>query len=292
MKKFFVLFLFMATSALFAQTQSDLEQFFEGRRVTIKIDMPATKYGIDLWPDRRPAMNFDDYAKRLKQFGTSIREGESYIVTKVKIKKDLIEFQLGGGGFGTVGDDSSTYVSTPSPNKTQREKDLERALKYVSDPVQKKRMKEELDALRHDRAHEEAQMRAVAEQAEEFKKARVREQAKTAGSRFNIHYNNAIPSYALTPEAMMQALAPYVDFGTQVSDSKNGVPNTDPAALPRLHKGMSNEEVEQLLGYPNSQSDRQEGKLTVNTWTYKKAGRTVEAEFVNDVLIKYSVRGQ
>jgi hypothetical protein len=138
MKKLFVLFLFLATSALFAQTQSDLEQFFEGRKVTVKIDMPATKYGIDIWPERRPPMNFDDYAKRLKQFGTAIREGDSYVITKVKLKRDLIEFQLGGGGFGTVSDDSSTYVSTASPNKTQREKDLERDLKYVTDSDRKK----------------------------------------------------------------------------------------------------------------------------------------------------------
>jgi hypothetical protein len=85
----------------------------------------------------------------------------------------------------------------------------------------------------------------------------------------------------------MQALTAYVDFGTQASTSDTA--NQDPAALPRLHKGMSNEEVEQLLGYPNSRNDRQEGKLTVNTWTYKKGARMVEAEFVNDVLIKYSV---
>lgn len=292
MKKLFVLFLFLATAASFAQTQSDLEQFFEGRKVSLKIDMPATKYGIDIWPERRPAMNFDDYAKRLKQFGTSIREGESYMVTKVKIKKDLIEFQLGGGGFGTLGDDSSTYVSAPSSNKSQREKDLERDIKYVNDPVRKKHMKEELDDLRQDRAREEARLRTIAEQAEEFKKARVREQAKTAGSRFNIRYDKAIPSYALTPEAIMQALAPYVDFGTQQSPSNPNATNQDAAALPRLHKGMSDQEVEQLLGYPNSQSDRQEGKLTVNTWMYKKGARTIEAEFVNEVLFKYSIREQ
>ena len=50
-------------------------------------------------------------------------------------------------------------------------------------------------------------------------------------------------------------------------------------------------QVEQLLGYPNSQADRQEGKLTVNTWTYQKGSRTIEAEFVNDVLIRYTSFG-
>jgi hypothetical protein len=55
---------------------------------------------------------------------------------------------------------------------------------------------------------------------------------------------------------------------------------------------MTDQEVEQLLGYPNSQSDRQEGKLTVNTWSYKKEKHAIEAEFVNDVLIKYVVHEQ
>jgi hypothetical protein len=144
------------TTAAFAQTQSDLEQFFEGRKVNVKIDMPATKYGIDLFPEHNPQMNYDDYARRLKQFGTSIKEGDSLMVTKVKLKKDLIEFQLGGGGSGAVGDDSSTYISTPSPEKTRREKDLERDLKTVTDPAQKKKMKQELDDLREDRARASA----------------------------------------------------------------------------------------------------------------------------------------
>jgi hypothetical protein len=287
-----LILLFLATGAL-AQTQTasqaDLEQFFEGRKVKVKIDMPATKYGIDVWPTRNPQMNYDDYAKRLKQFGTSVHEGDSLLITKVKVKKGLIEFQLGGGGFGTAGDDSSTYVSTDSPNKTRREKDLERDLKTVTDPAQKKKMKEELDDLRQNRAREEARLRTIAAEAEEFKKARVREQAKTAGSRFNIRYDKVIPAYALTPEAVMQALAAYVDFTPTTVTSATA---TDPSTLPRLHKGMSDEEVEQLLGYPNSQADREEGKLTVNTWTYKKGSRTIEAEFVNDVLIRYTVREQ
>lgn len=292
MKNAFFLLLLLGSSLTFAQTlkagsQADLEQFFEGRKVRVKIDMPATKYGIDVYPTHNPQMNFDDYAKRLKQFGTAVKEGDSLLITKVKVKKDLIEFQLGGGGFGTAGDDSSTYVSTASPDKTRREKDLERDLKTVTDPAQKKKMKQELDDLRQDRSREDARLRTIALEAEEFKKARVREQAKSAGSRFNIRYDNAIPAYALTPEAVMQALAAYVEFAPVAATSAT---TTDPATLPRLHKGMSDEEVEQLLGYPNSQTDRQEGKLTVNTWTYKKGNRAIEAEFVNNVLIRYAVR--
>ena len=110
MKNAFFVLLLLGSSLSFAQTQADLEQFFEGRKVKVKIDLPATKYGIDVYPTRNPQMNFDDYAKRLKQFGTAVQEGDSLLITKVKVKKDLIEFQLGGGGFGTVGDDLRQHV--------------------------------------------------------------------------------------------------------------------------------------------------------------------------------------
>jgi hypothetical protein len=43
------------------------------------------------------------------------------LVTKVKVKDDLIEFQLGGGGYGTFRDDASSNVFVPSASKTERE---------------------------------------------------------------------------------------------------------------------------------------------------------------------------
>jgi hypothetical protein len=51
-----------------------------------------------------------------------VRRGDQVLVTKVKVKKDLIEFQLGGGGYGTFGDDASPHVNVPLAAKTQREK--------------------------------------------------------------------------------------------------------------------------------------------------------------------------
>ena len=35
------------------------------------------------------------------------------MVTLVKVKKDIIEFQLDGGGFGTFGDNTSTSSNIP-----------------------------------------------------------------------------------------------------------------------------------------------------------------------------------
>ena len=95
----------------FAQNEGALRTFFEGKRVTVKIDMPGTSDGIDVRADATRAIDYKRYGDRLKNYGTAIRAGESTVVTLVKVKKDLIEFQLGGGGFGTFGDDTSTSTA-------------------------------------------------------------------------------------------------------------------------------------------------------------------------------------
>jgi hypothetical protein len=69
------------------------------------------------------------YAKRLKEHGTAIRAGEPALVTKIKVKSKHIEFQLDGGGYGTMGDETSSNVSTQAAPQTRREKNLEAELK-------------------------------------------------------------------------------------------------------------------------------------------------------------------
>ena len=91
-----------------AQSESDLKTFFEGRRVTVKLDMPGTSDGIDVHVAAAPAIDLQDYVQDLNRYGVAIRAGESVTVTLVKTKRDLVEFQLNGGGFGTFGDDTST----------------------------------------------------------------------------------------------------------------------------------------------------------------------------------------
>ena len=112
-----------------AQNEDALKAFFEGRRVVTKIDMPGTSDGVDVNADANPAVDYSQYGNRLKSYGTALRAGDQAIVTLVKVKKDLIEFQLGGGGFGTFGDDTSTSVHIPSVDKSSREKELERRVR-------------------------------------------------------------------------------------------------------------------------------------------------------------------
>lgn len=55
-------------------------------------------------------MDMKSYASRMKESGTSLRNGDSVLISKVKVKDKSIELQLGGGGYGTFGDDTDTSV--------------------------------------------------------------------------------------------------------------------------------------------------------------------------------------
>ena len=88
-----------ATAQSDARIEDALRTSFEGKRVTLKIDMPATVAGVDIRPGTARPLDYKVYGDRIKSSGTAIRAGESVIVTLVHVKSDLIEFQLAGGGF-------------------------------------------------------------------------------------------------------------------------------------------------------------------------------------------------
>ncbi len=203
----------IAPAALLAQSEADLRSFFEGKRVTVKIEMPATKLGIDVNYGQRSAIDFRAYSARIKQYGTALKPGESSLITTVKVKEKLIEFQLGGGGYGTLGDDTSTYVYVPEASKSHREKDLEKSLRDETDPKARKKMQRELDDLRRDRNRDNALAQAVAAQASQAKEESIRQRALDAGSRFNIRFPAGyLKENPPTPELVTQALSEWLDF--------------------------------------------------------------------------------
>jgi hypothetical protein len=57
----------------------------------------------------------------------------------------------------------------------------------------------------------------------------------------------------------------------------------------RLRKGLSIEEVEDLLGEPVRKRERMEGTLRVSTRTFERDGERVMADFVEGVLVRYEV---
>ncbi len=286
----------LSTSAADAQNENALKRALEGTMVTVKIDMPATQSGIDLYPDRDPQIEFSKYGDRIKRYGISIKAGASVLITLVKVKGKHIEFQLAGGGYGTSGDESvpSTYVSLPS--KSQREEDLEEDLRNEDDPVRKRSMERELDRLKRDRQRDYERDKADAEFRAEQARERIRQKRLTAGSRFNVRYDSGVPARALTPGGLMAALGKYVTFAgeaeTQVAypGPGQGTPaGTAPRGLVPIRKGMSEQEVYAVFGAPASRVETSEGSLRAVVCTYELYEFSVEATFVSGALVKYSI---
>lgn len=206
------LMIFIFAGAASAQTEADLKQFFEGKRVEVKLDMPAAKDGVNIYPEKYQHLDFGKYSSLLKQYGIGVHEGERMMITKIKVKDKHIEFQLGGGGYGTAGDETSSSVYVPTISKSQREKDLEKRIKDETDDKRRWRMRDELDRMRRDREAQDSQNRAQAAVAEEIAQARIQDKRLQGGSRFNINYSRKLTTEDLTPRAVMDALAEYVSF--------------------------------------------------------------------------------
>ena len=290
---------------LHAQNEAVLRQAFEGKVVAVRIDMPATQRGVDVYPLDPMPIDFREVAQRLKDNSTALRIGQQVMVTKVVVKKNShIEFQLGGGGYGTAGDNTSTDVSVVSQGETKAEKALRDSIKHAPGPTKRKQFEKELASLREERERENARAEAEAKQAQSVMEANLRAKRAESGSRFNVRYRNGIPSDALTPDGLMRALAQYVDFGptSGVASSSAGVSDVpgkaftpDGGSRPgpaSLRKGLLLEEVEKLLGPAATASETKEGRLTVLKRTYRKDGQTISASFVNEVLIDFAITPQ
>ena len=277
----------VAAQPALAQNESVLRHACEGKTVTVKIDMPATSRGVDVYPLEAMAVDFREVAQRLKDNSTALRIGQQVMVTKVVVKKNShIEFQLGGGGYGTFGDntaDGSDIDFTPQ-GETKAEKALRDSIKHAPGPTKRKQFERELASLRQERERENARAEAEAKQAQSVIEANLRMKRAESGSRFNVRYRNGIPSDALTPDGLMRALAPYMEF-TGAAVAPGPIPTT-------LRKGLWLEDVESLLGPAVTASETKEGTLTVLKRAYRKGGQQIDASFVNGVLIDYTIRSQ
>jgi hypothetical protein len=294
MRSAFVLGFMLPVCALpvAAQSEAVLRDYFEGRSVTLKQPMPGTEEGVDIFPGTSRPLDYPRYAKRLKEHGTSIRSGESAIITKIKVKSKHIEFQLDGGGYGTMGDETSSNVSTEPAPKTRREKNLEAEIKRETDPVRKRAIREEIDDLRREREREDARNRSAVAEAEEHRKQNIRQRRLEGGSRFNVRYQDQLPASALSPASIMSALADYVDFG-ELRSGSDAVAQPVASARPGLlRKGMMLQDVNAMMGNPVSKTQRKEGTLNVQTVQYSTADGRITADFVEGVLVRYTITSE
>jgi hypothetical protein len=275
-------------STLHAQSEDALREYFEGRTVVVQIDMPASAKGVDLRAERQQPLDASEHSSRLDTFGVVLRPGDEVQVTKVKVKDDVIEFQLGGGGWGTFGD-SAGGTTIPPVTKSNREKDLEKQVKSETDRDRKRDLERQLDDVRRDREREEARTRVLQEIADKEKREREHELAMHKGSRFNLRFEKKVPASALTPDGVMRVLADYVDFPWTESHRprRDAARRDDDAGS--LHKGQSREDVDRILGKPVKVDEHMEGQLKVATVIYSRGDDRVETVFADGILVRYTI---
>jgi hypothetical protein len=301
--------------AAFGQDEAALQRFFQGKRVIVKIDMPATKDGIDIYVNEPQKLRFDEYSQRIRNHGVSVKSSDSIMVTQVRMKDRIIEFHLGGGGYGTFADEGA-YVSAPTTPKSARERRLEEDLKKESDARMKRRIQDELDEVRDARRREDARAQAAARELQQLKREEIRAKALQSGSRFNLRFNRSVlREDPATPERVMELLGEWVDF-SPITGSSSAAPSgqasplspgadrvsprpasssTVPAAtapssgggITAVRKGMSESAVRNLLGEPVRLDDRKEGTLRVRALVFQQGDLQVDTEFVEDVLVRF-----
>ncbi len=206
--------------------EATLDQFFEGKQVVVLIDMPGSQQGVDLYPDRPNSLDANNYGKRMKSFPVSLRVGDSAMITKVKVSGKRIEFQLGGGGFGTAGDATDTAVHFTPADKSQREKDLQDQINNTDDSSQKRYLQRQLDDLVRQRERDDRRNKQIAEEDAARRQQQVTAHRMTGGSRFNLNYNDKVPA-DIAPHAVMLALSKYVSFPVAIFGDQN-IPNQNP----------------------------------------------------------------
>jgi hypothetical protein len=153
-------------------------------------------------------------------------------------------------------------------------------------------MREEIDDLRREREREDARNRSAVAEAEEHRKQNIRQRRLEGGSRFNIRYHDQLPGNALSPASVMSALADYVDFSELRSE-----PAVPPQPVSRsrsglLRKGMMLQDVNAMVGAPVNTTQRKEGTLNVQTVQYSTADGRITADFVEGVLVRYTITSE
>jgi hypothetical protein len=299
------------TAWLHAQTGADaIVSYFSGKQVVVNIDMPGTQKGIDLRFNKPSPMDWKEYSSRLKQFGVAIHKGDVARITTIVVKKDMIEFQLDGGGFGTFGDDTRTTVTATPVPKSDYEKSLEQQIANTDDPDKIKQLQRELDRERARRQRQDAINQANAQIASQLKAQQVADNRARGGSRFNLRWQGSIPPGQLTPDAIMARLSEYIDFSsspagavqTQDVQTQNGsAPSPPPppgnsgvvSPTAQLQRGMSLNDVTNLLGPGKllSESTGDNG-LKTQVYEYPSGDRRADVTFVEGVVVKFSITSQ
>jgi hypothetical protein len=285
--------------------------------------MPADEDGINVQADRGRSIDRGEVSRDIRRYGAALHSGDPAVITFIKKKGKHIEFQLDGGGW--QGRRSASLRYFPAP-KSDRHKDIEEELDLLPDPMdedipEKNRqlrlrriLEEDLEELTMEYDAVNAERLAAARENQAREQEYLNRSILEGGSRFNLRFDRNVPYEALTPEGLMAALGKYVDFSKQAVSEALSIrqqhaankadehteltlynePEYEPASaetiLKVLKKGLLWEDALALLGTPSGTEEFNEGRLRVKAGTFEGTELgTIEAEFVEDVLVYYSI---
>jgi len=234
------------TLPLHAQDESHLRKALEGKRITLKMDMPATSEGVDVLPGSSRPVDYDKVGKRMKKEGIAIKDGEAARITKLKVKDDLIEIQLNGGGYGTFGDGLGSLLKNQAADSGAAQQ-----MKYQNERTEKLAGGSRFN-LRYPNGVD----------ADDLTPAAV---------------IRALEEYATFPAGTAVVASP----ASYSSGPSAGAPPRPAASAAEVRKGMSSDDVAGVAGAPTS--SKTSGAITRNR--YSSANGALEVDFVNDVAV-------
>ena len=307
-----LLFLFVLSASCVLLAQSDLNapesalrNAFIGKQVLLKIDMPGTQKGVDLHFDRESPMDWEEYGNRIKAFGPALRNGDRATITQIVVKRDHIELQFDGGGFGTAHDNASTTISARIVPKSERQERMERELKNETDPDRRRDLRHDIDREESRRQYLQSQQDAAAQVASQLKAQDVADHRLRGGSRFNLRWKDNIPPDQLTAEEVRARLADFVEFTVAQSalpppppptpDAMQSAPDNScrAASVTALYVGMRLDDVRRLLG-PGQlvNEERTESGLLNQEFAFDTADARVRATLVNGIVVRYAIQSR
>jgi len=215
----------LVLSPLYGQSESTLKQFFEGKTVVVRIDMPGSHEGVDVYPKGAESIDLKKYYRELSEHGTALPRGQEVAITMIKTKSKHIEFQLNGGGWGAFG--SSAYP--PRVEKSRRERYLERVIdnEDYSDESASRRV--ELAKLKRERSKRDEEKKIAWEKSSRL----------AGGSRFNIRYDSKLTDDDKTPESVIAALSGYLNFPQETFGGPDAITNDDIVKMARVQLSTS-----------------------------------------------------
>lgn len=287
-----------AAVSVHGQSEAALREYFQGMNVAAKADLPAGKGGVDIYPDAALAINNAQLDKQVRRFGVAVRRYEAITIKDVKVTVRDIEVEFGPSESGTALSDTAPSVSVATA-PSQAERKLEQDIDRETDPARREKMQEELNELILRRAREEARLKAAMVQlaAARAKEASDQQNATNTATRLDLLFPAGVPARALSPDYLISALAPWIDFDRETSPSSPPdlppaataqVPNQESPSSIELRKGLTEAELRRMFGDPIKREPRTLGDLHVELLTFRENGTIIEATMVEGVLVRFT----